>query len=670
MPRDADRGPADAESAQERAADAAFEAVRTTVGSPVLFAVVWTALASGIYFSLGVVADHALGLTPVIFLIASGFFALATMTYVEGASLHQDKGGSTVFARYAFNELWSFIAGWAVLLDYIILVAVCAFTATNYAAAFWAPLGRGALEIIAAIAVIAYVAVGTIRGFQKTRSRRLITIVVADIALQLALVIVGLAVFFNGHTLTSGIHLGGSPSLSSAIFALGVATVVLTGLESASGLAGEVGVGTRGLKRLVASSTAFVIVIYTGIAMVAVLAIPATRSAKPLPGDLVDAPVLGIAAAFHQHWLASGSKYLLAAAATITLIGAANSAMLGLSRLGYSLALNRQIPSALGRLHPTRSTPFVVIILAALSAMVLVLPADLDFLVGIYAFGSLLGLTIAHAAVVRLRFSEPDRKRPYRVPLSVPFRGGSLPLPSALGALLAALAWASVIIFHHGARYVGLGWMGFGILLYVIYRITHEKPVFDRITVPELALRQPARPPEVSYGSILVPLMGSPLDDDIIQTAGRLAGEQHEDFDSEEGAVVEALWIIEVPMSLPIDARLPDGQLEQARAALRRAKAVGEEYQGVEVATATIRTRRAGQAIVEEARRRGVEAIVLAAEEPSRIRGGARLGGRGGPRDNFVGEITKYVVAKAPCPVILTAPPADDAISSRAVAEE
>ena len=56
-----------------------------------------------------------------------------------------------------------------------------------------------------------------------------------------------------------------------------------------------------------------------------------------------------------------------------------------------------------------------------------------------------------------------------------------------------------------------------------------------------------------------------------------------------------------------------------------------------------MRTRRAGYAIVEEARRRGVEAIVLGAEEPSRIRGGARLGGRGGPLENFVGDVTKYV---------------------------
>jgi APA family basic amino acid/polyamine antiporter len=646
--------------AQERAADAAREAGRTTVGSPVLFAIVWTALASGIYFSLGVVADHALALTPVVFLVASLFFGLATMTYVEGASLHQDRGGSTVFARYAFDELWSFIAGWAVLLDYIILVAVCSFSATHYAAAFWSPLDKGGLETAAAIGIILYVAGGTIRGFQSTRARRLISIVVADLILQIALVVVGLVLFFDTNALTSSIDLGATPTWSDAIFALGVATVVLTGLESASGLAGEVGARSKDLKRLVVSSTAFVVVVYVGIAVVAVMAVPIVNGRTSLGGDALEAPVLGITRSFDQHWLASSSTYLLAAAATVTLIAAANSAMLGLSRLAYSLSLNRQIPSALGRLHPTRSTPYVVVILAALLAIALVIPQDLDFLVGIYAFGSLLGLTIAHASIVRLRYKEPDTRRPYRIPLSVDVAGGSLPLPAVLGAVLAGLAWVSVIVFHAGARYVGMGWMGFGIVLYVVYRVSQEKPVRARVTVPELALRQTARPAGTSYGSILVPLMGSPLDDDIIQTAGRLAGEQHEDFDSEEGAVVEALWIIEVPMSLPIDARLPDGQLDRARAALRRAKAVGEEYQGVEVATAVIRARSAGSAIVEEARRRGVEAIVLAAEEPSRIRGGARLGGRGGPRDNFVGEMTKYVVDKAPCPVILTAPPAGE----------
>src|SRR5215207_9192355 len=110
---------------------------RRALGAPIIFSIIYTSVASAIYFSLGVVADHALGLTPVVFLLAGLFFVLATMTYVEGASLHQDRAGSTVFARYAFNELWSFVAGWAVLLDFLILIAVTSLSATNYLATFW-----------------------------------------------------------------------------------------------------------------------------------------------------------------------------------------------------------------------------------------------------------------------------------------------------------------------------------------------------------------------------------------------------------------------------------------------------------------------------------------------------------------------------------------------------
>jgi APA family basic amino acid/polyamine antiporter len=181
--------------------------------------------------------------------------------------------------------------------------------------------------------------------------------------------------------------------------------------------------------------------------------------------------------------------------------------------------------------------------------------------------------------------------------------------------------------------------------------------------VPQEALQanRERRESGAEFGSILVPLTGSALDDDIIQTAGRLASDDRVDEAEGAAATIEALWVFEVPMALPIDARLPDSQIERGRAALRRAKAVGEEYEGVQVATATVRARRAGAAIVEEAKRRGVEAIVLAAEEPTRVRGGALLGGIGGGRgENFVGEVTKYVVTKATCRVILTAPPAEE----------
>src|SRR3954462_612698 len=240
---------------------------RRGLGQPALFAIIYTSVASAIYFSLGVVATRALGLTPVVYVLAGIFFALACTTYVEGASMHQDRGGATVFARYAFNELVSFVAGWAVLLDYIILIAVTSFTATNYLAAFWSPVGRGTTELVVAIALIASVAAGTIRGWSPRRAGRIARLVMADIAVQLLVIVVGLATFFDWHTLVDPIDLGQSPEGNQVVFALGIATVVYIGLESASGLAGEVRISRRGLKRLVSSATVTVMVGYVGIAV-------------------------------------------------------------------------------------------------------------------------------------------------------------------------------------------------------------------------------------------------------------------------------------------------------------------------------------------------------------------------------------------------------------------
>ncbi len=624
------------------------------LGSPTLFSIVWTVLASAIYFTLGVVADYALDLTPLVFLVSGVMFLLAAMTYVEGSSLHQDRGGSTVFARYAFNELWSFVAGWAVLLDYVILIAATAFSATNYLGAFWAPLGHGSVETVALLAILAYVAVRNIRGFSTTRSRRMRLLVAADLALQLLLIGLGMALLFDAQAITASIDLGSSPTVEDVVVALGIATVVSTSLESSSGLSGEVDVSRAGLARLVSASSLTVFVVYTGIALVAISAQPVVEGVTKLGTTYHDAPVLGVAAAFEQGWLRDGLRYAVAAVAAVTLIAAANSAMLGLSRLAYSLATNRQVPSAIGRLHPTRFTPWVLIVLASALAAALALPHDLDLLLGLYAFGALLGLTIAHASIIRLRFSEPRRARTYGMPFGLRTRRGVLPLPALVGLVLSMLIWVSVVVTHEGARWVGLAWMAFGLAMYVVHRRATGAPLLARVTVPREALL--GEHVGAEYGSILVPVFGTPLDDDIVQTAGRLAVE-----DAEEGepTTIEAIWVFEVPMALPIDARLPDGELRRARAALARAKAVGEEYEGVLVATATVRARRAGQAIVDEARRRGVQAIVLGAEEPTRIRGGARLGGRPG-FDAFVGEATKHVLAKATCPVILTAPPVGD----------
>jgi APA family basic amino acid/polyamine antiporter len=631
---------------------------RRSIGSPILFTIVYSSLASAIYFSLGVIAGHALGLTPLVFLVAAVVFALTAMTYVEGASLHQDRAGSTVFARYAFNELVSFIAGWAILLDYIILIAVTAYSATQYLKTFWSPLGNRGEALGMALAFIALVVLSNIRGFGARRARRVGMLMAGDLALQGFIVVLGLALFFNPHTLLHPIHLGTAPTWSRLIFALTIAVIAFTSLESASGLAGEVRISRSGLKRFVASTTATVAFVYVGIALVAVTALPVRGGHTELATRYLDAPVIGIVAQVHPHWLAKTLMYVVAAVAAVTLIAAANSAMLGLSRLAYSLSTNRQIPSGLGRLHPQRSTPYVLIILAGLLSAALAASENLDFLIGIYAFGAMLAFTIAHLSICRLRYTEPDRDRPYRVPLSVRLGGGSLPLPAAFGALVSAAGWVAVMVLHADARDVGLGWMAVGIALYVIYRRADETSLLRRVTVSAQVLRA-EHSQERDYGSILVPLFGTALDDDIVQTAALLVAGEPTDEAAIDTATIEALWVFVMPMSLPLDASLPEAQVKHARQVLARAKAVGEEYSGVHVATATVRTRRAGYAIVDEARRRGVEAIVLGAEEPSLIRGGARLGGRGG-LEGFVGDITKYVVGKASCRVIVTAAPAGE----------
>ena len=621
-----------------------------------LFAVVYTTSVSSVYFALGVVAHRANGLVWAVFLAAGIFFQLTAMTYVEGASLHQERAGSPVFARYAFNELVSFIAAWALVLDYTILIAVTALTVPSYLAVFWGHLGTGALELAIAFAVIVYVAIDNLTGVTAGRFRWRIGITAVDLVVQAAVIVLGLALAFHPHHLTESVNLGTAPKASDLAFALTIAVIAFTGLEAAASVAGEVSATRKQIKSLVGSGSALIVLVYVGIAIVGVGVLPVNDGITALGTTHIKAPMLGVAEGLHPKGVADAMKYIVAIAGAVGLTAAAGASMLGVSRLGYLLATNRQIPSAIGRLHPRWGTPYVIIGTAAVGAAALVVPRDLELLVGIYAFGAMLAFTIAHVSVIALRFREPDRPRAYSVPLSVSFRGAKVPIPAVIGAVLAGAGWVTVLVFHSGARYVGAGWLLGGLVLYVVYRKTEQKPLLRRVTIPERALRHEALEPE--FGSILVPIFGTPLDDDIVQTAGRLAGDTHDDLE-EEGAVIEAIWVFEMPLAVPLDAPLSDAQIRRAREALARAKLVGEEYEGVEVATAIVRARRAGQAIVNEARRRGVEAIVLGAEEPSRVRGGSLLGGAGGPLENYVGPITKYVVSKAPCRVILTAPPAD-----------
>lgn len=624
------------------------------LGQPALFAIAAFAIGSSLYYILGVVAGQAQGLTPLVFAIGALFFVLTMLTYVEGNSLHPERGGAAVLARYAFNELWSFIAGWAILLDFLIVLAIGAVAVPHYLGAFWGEAADGALGVLISAATIAWVAWINFQGVSAQRFKLVLRLSLLSLVAFAGILVIGAVQLFDLSLIVDSIDVGSRPRVDDLVFAMVIATVACTGIEAASGLAGDVKVGRTQLRRVAVVGAVAVLILYVAVSTIALMAVPVGSEGTALGGAFVDAPVLGVVSAFEPSGLAEVSRYVVGFAGAVVLVQAVNGQMLGIGRLAYSLGTHRQIPSVLSRLDGRRSTPYVTIVLAAVIGFGLALSGDIEFLAGIFAFGAMLAFTIAHLSVIVLRFREPDRARPFRIPLSVPVGRGSIPIPAALGALMGTAGWVTVVALHEGARIAGAVWMMGGLVLYVVYRRSQGKALTKRFTIPEEALKEAKN---LEYGSILVPVFGSPLDDDIVGTAGRLAADKAEE--GEGGAMLEALYVFEMPMSVPIDARVAPDKVAAGRKALARAKEVGEEYEGVEVATATVRGRSAGAAIVSEAKRRGVEAIVLAAEPPSRTRGGAMFGGKASAEDRFAGDTTRYVVEKAPCKVILTAAPAD-----------
>jgi APA family basic amino acid/polyamine antiporter len=209
-----------------------------------------------------------------------------------------------------------------------------------------------------------------------------------------------------------------------------------------------------------------------------------------------------------------------------------------------------------------------------------------------------------------------------------------------------------VLVYHDEARWVGGGWMAFGLIGYVVYRKGFEgTSLTKRVEVPAQALEKQAV--AVESEDILVPIFGTHLDDDIVGTAGRLAAAV--DATGKE-ARLRIVFVVDLPLTVPLSSPPPKEKMERANAALERARLVAEEYESVDVQLTAVRARAVGAGIVQAAREMGAEMIVMGAEPPTKIRGGAILGGIGGHRPDEIGPVTEYVLARAPCRVLVTAP--------------
>ena len=600
------------------------------LGTGALFSTAYGNVGSSIYYALGLVAIFALGMTPVVFVIAGFIFACTAATYAEATTMYPEAGGSSSFARRAFNEFWSFFAAWGQMLNYIITVAISAFFVPHYLGVFWEPLGESPADVVCGIGVVAILAVLNIVGVRESAGLN-VFLALADFFTQLALVVVGLVLVFSPDTLVNNVDFGVSPTLTDFLLGIAVGMVAYTGIETISNMAEEARDYGRTIPRGIGGVVVAVFAIYAFLPAVALSAMP-VRDGETLlaqskeEGGYADDPILGVVANMDLGGLQDPAEIYVGILAATILFIATNAGMIGVSRLTYSMGQYRQLPERLRALHPRFRTPYVAIMVFGLVACITILPGEADFLGTIYAFGAMLSFTIAHLAVIALRVKQPDKERPYRGPGAIHFRGHELPLFAVVGGLGTGIAWVVVTVLNLETLVAGTIWLTLGIGTYVIYR---RRQGLSLTETHKVILPKPAVEHEVEYESVLVAFEDGHYSPEAVATAVRLAARRRRG--------IHVLVVISVPPNSPIDADMPE---EERRAASLIDSARVRGGRRVTGHWEKVRPGGGGRRIVEEAKDIRARAIVMSL--PPR-RTGVSLFGR----------TLETVLTDRPCRVII-----------------
>ena len=621
-------------------AERRLHGLQRVLGVNALFSTAYGNVGSSIYYALGLVASFALGLTPIVFIIAGFIFYLTAATYAEATAMYPEAGGSSSFARRAFNEFWSFFAAWGQMLNYVITIAISAFFVPHY---FGGVIGVDALrhspaDIFFGIGVVVLLAVVNIRGVQESAAVN-VGLAVTDFATQLLLVLVGLFLVFSPQTLADNVHWGTAPTWKDFFLAIPVAMIAYTGIETISNMAEEARDESKTIPEAIKRVVIAVFAIYALLPAVALSALPVTCNAAGhcqtllgLPeekGGFAGDPVLGVVKNLNLGFLQHPAEVYVGLLAATILFIATNAGIIGVSRLVYSMGLHRQVPDRLRQLHPRYGTPWVGILVFGAIACLTLIPGKATFLGNIYAFGAMLSFTIAHIAVARLRVIDPDHERPYRGPGTLRVRGMELPLFAVLGGLGTGMAFVVVTLLHVDVALAGIGWLLLGMCVYVVYR---RRQGLDLTSTKKVAIPQPVVEREAEYDSVLVAFDVGHYEPDAVATAVKLAARRRRG--------IHVLVTIVVPSSAPITADMTDKERD-AQAIIEQAKLIGGRR-----VTGHYEKARAGQAgrlIVDEAKEMRARAIVMALNP--------RNGG------TLFDRTVETVLAERPCRVIIESTP-------------
>jgi basic amino acid/polyamine antiporter, APA family len=608
--------------------------------APALFAIAYGELGASIYVALGIVASAALGLTPLVLALTGLLFLVVALSYAEGTAAIPETGGAETFTRRAFNDLAGFVTGWALFLDYLIVIALSALFLPHYVGAALEvdTLRDSPWDVVVSVAAIALVAV--VRLVRRARLY-LPALVVAllDLGVQTLLVVLGIALVLSPETLADGLSLApGQAWLDDVLFAIPLGFLAYTGLETIANLAEEAREPGRSLPRSLFSAIGLVVVLTVLVAAVGVSAFPADDGSSALGDEWLEAPLVGIVTAFEGELPAAVVDVLrvvVGLSSAFILLMAITTSMSGCARLAHSMGTHGMLPRELGRFERRTLISREAVAAIALVAIAVVLVAvavgdDERFLASAYSFGVLLAFTLAQLAVIRLRRVEPDLPRPFRARPDVRIGGVSVPLPALVGAPLTAAIFVLAMVTHEGARYAGPAWLAVGLVVYAGTRWRERRGMLEDVD-PRSAL-----PVGASFRRILVPMKLGDIGEEMVATAVALA--------KENGARIEAITVVRVPRERALDDELPPDVAERAAASIAEAQALGEEN-GVEVHAEAVNARSIGHAIVEQAERRGADLIVLGSSPRWRR------------QSRFFSPTVDHVLQHAPCEVLVVAFP-------------
>jgi APA family basic amino acid/polyamine antiporter len=476
-----------------------------TLGASSLFAACYGNVGSSIYYALGVTAAFALGLTPVALILAGFIFVTTALNYAEGTAALPHAGGSSSFARRAFNPQIGFLVGWVQLLNYTATASISAYFAIGYLGVFekysplfWQLRHSDLWHVAATVVLIGFLILVNVIGIQESSVLNLV-LAFTDLVTQLVLVILGVILLLNITRVIGNIHLGIAPTWGSFLASISIAMVTYTGIETISNLAEEAKDPGRNVP--LATWWVIVAVLFVSAFMptigMSVFPVHIDPSSGQFVTDLAtrykEDPVAGIVTGFFHvsQALAFWSGIWVGILAFTILVIATNAGLIGISRLSYSLAGVDMLPKRFAHLHPKYRTPYISIIVFGIVAAVLVLPGIIvhgkviDLMSAVYALAATFAFCSAHLSVMRLRFIEPSLHRPYRMPWNIKFGRDSIPVLSLVGALFIGTVFTQLVFQNiSNSTFVFLGWLALGVLSFVLYRRYRSEPLWEPLEVP------------------------------------------------------------------------------------------------------------------------------------------------------------------------------------------